>query len=87
MKSDLKHFILRALARMEGLPMRETELVESAMLAFERAKGRTPSVADIGEAKRELQFGGYIHGTEDEMDRSMSWTLTPRGKHKAMQLG
>jgi hypothetical protein len=27
-----------------------------------------------------------VHGTTDEMDKTVSWTLTPKGQHKAKQL-
>jgi|GEM_PF-6038644 hypothetical protein len=85
-KADLKKFLLQALKRMDGAPMPDAVLIESGRQAFKSAAGREPSVGDINEAKRELEHNGYIHGTEDEMDHTMSWTLTPKGKHKVMQI-
>ena len=85
-KADLKKFLLLALKRMDGAPMPDAVLIESARQAFKSTAGREPSLGDITEARRELEHSGHIHGTEDEMDKSMSWTLTPKGKHKAMQL-
>lgn len=83
MKAELKVFILRALNRTEGLPLPDKLLVEAA----NGAMTPPPTVGDINAAKRELEIGGFIHGTTDDFDKTVSWTLTPKGQHKANQLG
>jgi hypothetical protein len=82
-KTELKHFILRALNRTEGLPLRDQALIESA----HGAVTPSPTVGDINQAKRELELDGFIRGHTDDFDKSVSWTLTPKGQHKANQLG
>jgi hypothetical protein len=83
MRGQLKQFILRALNRMEGRPMKDKSLLEAAHGAFEPP----PTVGDINAAKRELELDGFIHGATDDFDKSITWTLTPKGQHKANQLG
>lgn len=82
-KAELKQFILRALSRTEGLPLRDERLVESA----HGAVTPSPTVADINVAKRELEMDGFIRGHTDDFDKTVSWTLTPKGQHRAHQLG
>ena len=86
-KAEIKQFILRALKRMDGAPMPDVSLIESVSTAVRDAAGKRPLVSDINASVRELELGGYIHGDEDELDKSVSWTLTPKGLHKAKQLG
>jgi hypothetical protein len=33
----------------------------------------------IDQAKRELSDAGFLHGTPDELDGSVNWTLTIEG--------
>ncbi len=63
--------------------MRDSALVEAA----HGAVTPSPTVGDINAAKREMEVDGFIHGTTDGFDKSVTWTLTPRGQHKANQLG
>jgi len=46
-----------------------------------------PLQSDINEARRELERGGYIQGSRDELDGLVTWTLTEKGRHKAKELG
>ncbi len=81
---EIKRFILRCLARVGGLPMREAQLVDAI------CQGMTPRPlrSDINEAIRELESAGFTVGNHDELDASIvTWTLTDRGTHKARTLG
>lgn len=83
MKAEIKRFILRALYRMDSMPMPDAALVR----AVQEAVYPQPTVGDVNVARRELEVEGYIHGSTDSFDKSVSWTLTPKGEHKAKQLG
>ena len=48
---------------------------------------RRPLQSDIHQAKRELEAGGFIQASRDELDDLPTWTLTDKGRHKAKQLG
>jgi hypothetical protein len=80
--SDIKRFLLRALLRLNGLPWPDALLDEAAG----RAVVPRPLQSDIAEAKRELESQGYLQGDRDELDGTLSWTLTGKGRHKARQL-
>lgn len=82
-KTEIKQFILRALEAADGVPMQDAALAQAVRAGMQPTP---PPEGDINAAKRELEMSGYIHGTEDDMDKSVSWTLTPKGKHKAKQL-
>ena len=45
-----------------------------------------PLLSDIRQAKRELEKGGFLVGQVDDLDGETTWTLTPKGRHKAAQL-
>lgn len=83
MTTKIKRFILRALVRMAGMPMKEADLTEAVREAF----NPPPPDGEINHARRELEMDGYIRGNVEEFDRSVTWTLTPKGEHKAKQLG
>jgi hypothetical protein len=80
--SDLNRFLLRAMLRLNGLPWPDPLLDEAARQAL------VPRAlqSDINQAKRELEWTGYIHGSRDELDDLLSWTLTEKGRHKAKEL-
>ena len=80
---DIKRFILRALHRLNGLPWPDA-LTDDAV---RQALVPRPLQSDINEAKRELESAGFIQGSRDELDGQVTWTLTEKGRHKAMQLG
>lgn len=74
---------MRAIARMDGLPLRN-----SALNSFvQEAVHPCPPILDIEEARRELDNEGYIQGSIDEFSKEATWTLTDKGKHKAKKLG
>jgi len=80
---DIKRFMLRALARLDGLPWPDGLLDEAAR----RGLLPRPLQSDLSQAKRELESAGYLQGQRDDLDGSLTWTLTDKGRHKAKQLG
>lgn len=80
---DIKRFALRALARLDGLPWPDALLDE----AVRRGILPRPLQSDINQAKRELESAGYLQGRRDDLDGSLTWTLTDKGRHKAGELG
>lgn len=80
---DIKRFIVRALGRLNGLPWPDPLLDE----AVRQAIVPRPLQSDINQAKRQLEESGYIQGSRDELDETLSWTLTEKGRHKAKELG
>jgi hypothetical protein len=83
MKSRLKRGLLRALQACDGVPMPESALVSAARIL---ARPAQPTEADVIEALREVEAGGYAAGLTDDLTQERSWTLTARGAHKARQL-
>ena len=80
---DIKRFVLRALARTRGLPMPGDTLDD----AIRRALVPGPLLSDVEQAKRELEAGCFIQSKRDDLDDTITWTLTPKGEHRAAQLG
>jgi hypothetical protein len=80
---EIKRFVLRALGRLHGVPWPDALLDE----AVRRAVLPHPLQSDINQAKRELENGGYVQASRDELDDLLSWTLTEKGRHKAKELG
>lgn len=81
--SDIKRFVLRALFRLQGVPWPDPLLEEAV---FHGLIPR-PLQSDLHQAKRELERAGFIQGSRDELDDTVTWTLTEKGQHKARQLG
>ena len=81
--NDLKRFLLRAMLRLGGLPWPDALLDEAAR----QASVPRALQSDINQATRDLEQGGYIQGSRDELDDLLTWTLTDKGRHKAKQLG
>jgi hypothetical protein len=79
---EIKRFLLRALARLKGIPWPDELLEESARQSLVPK----PLLSDIREARRDLEAGGYLQGHRDEMDGAITWTLTAKGQHAARQL-
>lgn len=79
---EIKRFVLRALLRLDGLPWPDALLDD----AVRHAVMPRPLQSDINQAKRELDNAGYIQGNRDDLDDSITWTLTEKGRHKARQL-
>ena len=82
-KTEIKQFILRALEAADGVPMPDAALVQAVRAAMQPTP---PPDGDINAAIREQSLNGWIHGSEDDMDKTVSWTLTPKGRHKAKQI-
>jgi len=82
-KAEIKQFVLRALEAADGVPMPDAALMQAIRAAMQPSP---PPEGDIHAAIREQSMNGWIHGTEDMMTREMTWTLTPKGQHKAKQL-
>ena len=80
---DIKRFLVRALHRLNGLPWPDALLDD----AVRQALVPSPLQSDIQQAKRELETGGFLQGSRDELDDQLTWTLTEKGRHKAKQLG
>lgn len=78
----IKRFILRALQAMGGVPM-PGEAMDAGVKA---ALAPRPLQSDIELARHELEEQGFILGTKDELDGSVSWALTTKGQIKAKQL-
>lgn len=82
--ADIKRFILRALCRLDGLPLPEEQLVAAVNGGFTPR----PLLSDVKDAIRGLESDGFTQGTQDDLDESrVTWTLTDKGRHKAKQLG
>jgi hypothetical protein len=81
--SDIKRFLLRALLRLNGVPWPDALMDDAARQGLLPR----PLQSDINQAKRELENAGYLHGSRDELDELLTWTLTEKGRHKAKQLG
>ncbi|HYG36405.1 MAG TPA: hypothetical protein VEC99_16545 [Clostridia bacterium] len=81
--SDIKRFLLRALYRLNDIPLPDALMDEAAR----RGIIPCPLQSDINQAKRELEAAGYIQGQRDDLDGLLTWTLTDKGRHKASQLG
>jgi hypothetical protein len=81
--SDIKRLLIRALGRLQSTPCPDALVDEAAR----RGVLPRPLQSDINQAKRELEVAGFIQGARDELDDSLTWTLTDKGGHKARQLG
>ena len=81
---EIKRFSLRALGRMHGIPMPESQLEGAIRDAF----APPPLDSDIRQSVRELARAGLISGAHDPLDdQAVTWTLTTQGVHMANQLG
>ena len=80
---NLKQLALKCVFQCDGDPMPHSALVAALQT------GSTPRalVADIEAAIRALESDGYLTGNRDELDGSVTWTLTTKGLHKAKTLG
>ena len=80
--SDIKRFVLRAMRRLNGIPWPDALLDEAARQALRPR----PLQSDINQAKRDLERAGFIQGARDELDDTLTWTLTEKGRHKAKEI-
>lgn len=80
--AQIKRFVLKALLAMDGMPM-PGEALDSAVKSGVVPR---PLQSDVEMVKYDLESGGFIIGTKDELDGSLAWTLTTKGALKAKQL-
>lgn len=80
-RADIKLFFLRAMVRMDGQPMPESVLIDTAMI--NGAFMPRPTQGDAVTAIRELEADGYVAGTADELTEQRFWVLTTKGKLRA----
>lgn len=83
MRTQLKRGVLLVLAAWDGMPMPEGSVI-SAVQAH--ARPEKPTDADVTEALKDCESEGYISGVTDDFEKSRTWSLTEKGKHKARQL-
>jgi hypothetical protein len=79
---DIKKFLLRAVLAADGQPIPDAALDTAA----KDTMVPRPLQSLIDQAKRELSDAGFLHGTPDELDGSVNWTLTMKGKATAEKL-
>lgn len=82
LRTQIKIFALKALLNMDGVPLRDETLHHYIGLGFQPA----PPTLDITTALKEAQAEGYIAGSTNEFEKTVTWTLTTKGEHKAKQL-
>ena len=75
-------FVLRALRRMQGIPMPNTTLVASVQTGF---PAQTPSQAEVSALLADMEADGYLVAVNDDIAGRV-WTLTMKGTAKALQL-
>jgi hypothetical protein len=81
--ADIKKFVLQVLVTFGGKPLPEGEIVRVVNNGFTQK----PLQSDIKDALRELERDEFIQGAPDDLDANVTtWTLTPKGTHKAKQL-
>ena len=80
---EIKRLVLRALFRLDGVPWPDPLLDEMVL----RGIIPRPLQSDLNQDKRELERAGFIQGDRDELDDTLTWTLSDKGRHKARQLG
>jgi len=83
MKARLKQFALQGLLAADGTPMPESALITHLQNA---ARPKSASIAECLVAIRELEAERWISGAHDDLTGEKSYTLTEKGKHKAIQL-
>jgi len=83
MKARYKTFALQGLLACDGLPMPASALLAHLANAV---RPRSFSVAEAESALRELETEHWIAAATDDLTGETSYTLTAKGKHKAIQL-
>ena len=83
MKSKIKRSILAVLHACDGVPMPETVLLAAVQLHM-RPEG--PTESDIADALKDVEGQRYAAAVTDELTGERTWTLTPKGTHKARQV-
>ncbi len=83
MKTELKKQLLRALNQADGVPFPESALAQAVKQLVRPAQ---PTSAEVALALKDCEAEGYVNGITDDFIQERSWTLTEKGKHKAIQL-
>ena len=78
----LKPSILQTLEACDGVPMPEPSLIAAVQIL---SRPHRPTRSDIQSALRSLEDENFLTGVSDTIIGT-SWTLTPKGTHKARQL-
>ena len=82
MKAKIKRSILAVLHACDGVPMPETALLSVVRL---HARPERPTDGDIADALKDIEEQRYAAAVTDELTGEQTWTLTPKGTHKARQ--
>lgn len=79
---DIKTFILRALLAAKDAPLTDDTLKAAVATAFQHVAF---TAHDLTGYVRACETSGWIAGTSDEL-LGLMWSLTPKGKIRALQL-
>jgi hypothetical protein len=82
MKTRIKRSILAVLHACDGVPMPETALL-AAVQCYMRPE--PPSDGDVADALMDIEHQRYAAAVTDELTGERTWTLTPKGTHKARE--
>jgi DNA-binding PadR family transcriptional regulator len=83
MKSKIKYALIAVLHTCDGIPAPELALLSATRILVQPAQ---PTDSDILEVLRELESLGFVSGVTDELTQEKTWTLSPKGTHKARQV-
>ena len=82
-KTKIKHSILAVLHACDGVPMPETALLPAVQL---HVRPEQPTDSDIADALKDIEEQRYAAAVTDDLMGERTWTLTPKGTHKARQV-
>lgn len=83
MNTKIIRSILVVLLQCDGQPIPESPLITAAQLL---CRADNPTEDDVRERLRELEAQQFISGATDSLTKERTWTLSPKGIHKARQL-
>jgi len=83
MKAKIKRSILAVLHACDGMPMPETALLAAVQL---HVQPEQPTDSDIADALKDIEEQRCAAAVTDELMGERTWTLTPKGTHKARQM-
>lgn len=78
----IKRLVLKVLLACDGVPM-GGEILDGVIKTQLVPR---PLASDIEIARNDLESGGYIIGTRDDVDGGVTWALTTKGILKAKQV-
>ena len=81
MKKLLKITLLKSLYQCDGEPMPQAALIGAARIGT----SGNPTNLDIESAIKDLEADGYLAGLTDDIT-GVSWSLTEKGKFRAVSL-